>query len=182
MIRTRNLLIWSQTRSCGATESPWRSHSSKIKYWPLTGATDHVTWGTPWTRTPRTRYCKVAGSSSCRSGGGRIVCSRINFLCWCMMRQVTAKHTCTLRMRLCIKWHCKLVHGCIVYTERAPIRNQLHAAPAMQQPNSAVSGPFGWLFKNKQTNKNALQRTTTPLESDMTRTQWVCSRAENCAI
>ena len=30
--------------------------------------------------------------------------------------QVTAKHTCTLCMWLWIKWHCKLVHGCMVYT------------------------------------------------------------------
>ena len=39
--------------------------------------------------------------------------------------QVTAKYTCTLPMRLWMKWHCKLVHGCIVYTERRPRRHQL---------------------------------------------------------
>ena len=31
--------------------------------------------------------------------------------------QVTAKHTCTLHMWLCIKWHCKLVYGFVVYAE-----------------------------------------------------------------
>ena len=30
--------------------------------------------------------------------------------------QVTAKHACSLRMWLCVKWH---VRGCMVYTERA---------------------------------------------------------------
>ena len=32
--------------------------------------------------------------------------------------QVTAKHTCTLPMWLCMKW-CDTVHGCMVYTECA---------------------------------------------------------------
>ena len=32
--------------------------------------------------------------------------------------QVTAKHMCTPCMRLQMKWHCKLVHGCTEFTER----------------------------------------------------------------
>ena len=31
---------------------------------------------------------------------------------------VTAKHACTLRMWICMKWR-DMVHGCMVYTERA---------------------------------------------------------------
>ena len=31
---------------------------------------------------------------------------------------ITAKHACTLRMWLCMKWR-DIVHGCVVYTERA---------------------------------------------------------------
>ena len=64
---------------------------------------------------------KVAGSNPCRSGG-RIFFSRVNFLYWLLFQyprvaskksqsfcqkcrwQVTAKHTCTLRMSLCMKW------------------------------------------------------------------------------
>ena len=77
---------------------------------------------------------KVLGSSPSRSGW-RIFFSRANFLCglllwylfhpcvtavackrsrsFCQNRrwQVTAKHTCILRMWLQIKWHCKLAHG-----------------------------------------------------------------------
>ena len=34
--------------------------------------------------------------------------------------QVTAKHACTAHTRLGIKWHCKLVRGCTVYTEHVP--------------------------------------------------------------
>ena len=49
----------------------------------------------------------------------------------------------------CFEWrHCKPVHGCMVFTELAPRRQQLHVAPAMQQPNSAVSTPLR-LIKRK---------------------------------
>ena len=82
-----------------------------------------------------------AGLSPCRSGG-RILFSRVNFLCWLLFRypfhprvtvvarersrsfrrkcrrQVTDKHACTLRMWLCMK--CRgMAHGCMVSTERA---------------------------------------------------------------
>ena len=82
----------------------------------------------------RTRDRKVSGSRPCRSSG-RLFFSRVNFLCWLFFQypfhpcvtavarkrsqpfgqtcwwQVTAKHTCTLRMWLCIKW---LVNCCVV--------------------------------------------------------------------
>ena len=45
--------------------------------------------------------------------------------------QVTDKHTCTLPMYLWMKWHSKLVHGCMVYIEHAPRRQQFHLAPTM---------------------------------------------------
>ena len=47
-----------------------------------------------------------------------------------------------------MRWHCKPVQGCMVYTERAPKRQQLHVAPDMQQPNSVVSTPLGWILKS----------------------------------
>ena len=48
--------------------------------------------------------------------------------CWW---QVTAKHTCTLPVWLCRKWHSKLAHGFIMYTESAQRWQQLHMAPPM---------------------------------------------------
>ena len=92
-----------------------------------------------------TRDRKVPSSSPGRSGG-RIFFSRANFLCWPLVRypfhprvtavarkrprsffqkcrwQVTAKHAYTLPMWFWMKWHCKLVHGWMVYTELAPRR------------------------------------------------------------
>ena len=74
----------------------------------------------------QTHDWKVAGSNPCRSGRG-IFFSRVNFLCWLLLRyqfhpcvtavvckrsqsfcqkcrwQVTAKHACTLLMWLCVK-------------------------------------------------------------------------------
>ena len=82
----------------------------------------------------RTRDWKVAGSNPCWNGG-RIFFSRVNFLCWLLFRhpfhprvtavarkrsrsscqkcrwQVTAKHTYTLCMWLCTKWHGAWLYG-----------------------------------------------------------------------
>ena len=44
--------------------------------------------------------------------------------------QVTAINAYNLSMWLRIKWHCKLVHDWMVYTELAPRRQQFHVAPA----------------------------------------------------
>ena len=79
-------------------------------------------------------------------------------------------NTCTLRMWLCMKWHCKLVHGCMEYTEHARRRQQLHVAPAMQRPNNTVSTPLAWIFKNA-----LYKATVTSSESHATRVQWVWS-------
>ena len=86
-------------------------------------------WLERWTRDR-----KVAGSNPFRSGG-RIFFSRVNFLCWLLFWylfhpcvtavarkrlrsfcqkcrwQVTAKHTYTLHMRLCMKWHGAWLYG-----------------------------------------------------------------------
>ena len=54
--------------------------------------------------------------------------------------QVRAKHTTTIRIRLRIKWHCNLMHGCTVHAERAARRQQLHVAPCSRvKPNGAVT-------------------------------------------
>ena len=82
----------------------------------------------------RTRDWKVAGSNPRWSGRG-IFFSRVDFLCWLLFRypfhpcvtavahkrprsfcqkcrwQVTAKHTYTLRMWLCMKWHGAWLYG-----------------------------------------------------------------------
>ena len=92
----------------------------------------------------RTRGQQVSGPSA-----GRSFLSRVNFRCRLLFRyafnprvtavarkrsssfcqkcrwQVTAKHTCTLLMCLrIIKWHCKVLHDCMVYTELAPRRQR----------------------------------------------------------
>ena len=41
------------------------------------------------------------------------------------------------------------MHGCMVYTERAPRRQQFHMARAMQRPNSAVGTPLRWIVKRR---------------------------------
>ena len=46
-----------------------------------------------------------------------------------------------------IKWQCELLHGCMVYAEHVPRRQQCNVAPAIWQPNSAVSRPLWWTFK-----------------------------------
>ena len=95
---------------------------------------------------------KVLGSNPCRSGG-RIFFSRVNFLCsyfgirstavarkrsrsFCQKCRwhVTAKHTYTLHMWLCMKWH---VVWC---TQNLRWWQQFHA--------STVSIPLRWIFKN----------------------------------
>ena len=106
----------------------------------------------------RTRDWRVTGSNTCRSGGRIFIFfSRVNLLCWLLFWymfhprvttvagkrsrsfcqkcrwHVTAKHTCTLRMWFCMKWH-----GCMVYTERA----ETAAVSCGTSHASAVSTPL----------------------------------------
>ena len=88
-------------------------------------------WLGCWTRDP-----KVTGSSPGRSGGKKISppgsafcgdsyfsiystateCKRSRSFCQKCRWQVTGKHSRTLCMWLCMKWH-DMVHGCVEYTE-----------------------------------------------------------------
>ena len=70
------------------------------------------------------------------------------------------------------KWHCKLVHGWMVYTEPAPRTCAFHVAPAMQQPKSATSTPVHHFHHVHGKDKVTLS------ESYATCAQWVFSRAE----
>ena len=55
-------------------------------------------------------------------------CNECTWFRW----QVTAKLRYTLLIWLIwMKWLCKLVHGCMVYTEPVPRQQQFHEAPAM---------------------------------------------------
>ena len=47
-----------------------------------------------------------------------VACKRSQPFCKKCRWQITAKHTCTLHMWLCVKWH-KMVPGYMVYTEHA---------------------------------------------------------------
>ena len=113
----------------------------------------------------RTRDRKVAGSNPCRSGG-RILFSRVNFLCWLLFRypfhprvtavarkrprsfcqkcrwQVTAKHAYTLCIWLCMKWHGAWWYG--VYRTRRDGSISCGTSHA-----SAVSTPLRWIFKTR---------------------------------
>ena len=54
----------------------------------------------------------------------------------------TVKYTCTLRMWLCMEWHCTLVYGLWCTQNMHLDRQHFHTAPAMYQPNSTVSKPL----------------------------------------
>ena len=60
--------------------------------------------------------------------------------------QVKAKHTHT--HPTCGSEHCKMVHGFMVYTERAQRWHQFHVASAIQ-PNSAVSTTLRWIIQTR---------------------------------
>ena len=144
-----------------------------------------------------TREQKVLGLSLSRSRGN-ISPSRVNILCWLLFLcpfqphvtaaahkrsqslcqkckwQVTAKYACTLPMWLWTKWHHKLVHGCMVYTEHALRHNSFTWHQACQQLNSTVTTSVDiW---------NVLHKSKPLTQSHMTRAQWVSSEAENSAI
>ena len=109
---------------------------------------------------------KVAGSNPCRNGG-RIIFSRVNFLCWLLFRypfhprvtavarkrswsfcqkcrwQVTAKHAYTLRMWLFMKWH-----GAWLYDVHKTCA-ETAAVSCGTSHASAVSTPLRWILKTK---------------------------------
>ena len=53
--------------------------------------------------------------------------------------QVTSKHTCTLSTWLWIRWCCKLVHGCIVYTDLAIVAILKHFGLISRRANDKFS-------------------------------------------
>ena len=113
----------------------------------------------------RTRDWMVVGLNPCRSGG-RIFFSRVDYLCWLLFQylfhpcvtavarkrsrsfcqkcrwQVTVKHAYTLRMWLCLKWHCAWLYG--VHRTCA----KMAAVSCGTSHASAVSTPLWWIFKN----------------------------------
>ena len=112
----------------------------------------------------RTHDWKVTGSNPCRSSG-RILFSRVDFLCWFLFRypfhppvtavapkrsrsfcqkcrwQVTAKHAYTLRMWLCMKWHGARLYG--VHRTCA----ETAAVSCGPSHASTASTPLWWIFK-----------------------------------
>ena len=139
----------------------------------------------------RTRAWKVAGSSPCRSGGrkcfppGSIFCAdsyfgnrstpvtsvarkRSRSFCQKCRWQVAAKHAYTLPMWLWIKWHCKVVHVCMVHRKQAPSH-----ATTKQRCQYITSVDI------KTTRHKWI---VTHSESHPTWAQRVCSRAENNAM
>ena len=96
-----------------------------------------------------------------------LVVERFRSVCQNRRWQITGKHTCLRRMWLRIKLHGKLVHGCMVYLELAPRRQQFHVAPAMW--------PLWRIFR-----KRCVKLTHS--ESHTTRAQGVSSETENSVM
>ena len=123
---------------------------------------------------------KVPGSSPLRSADFFFFFfsfSMVKVLRWPLFRDlfhpwVTAKsaggrlqlntHAPYLIWSIWMMWHFRLVHRTCAETSAVSL------APAMQQPNSAVSTLLWWILKLKQSNKQ--------------KTQWVCTRAKNSTI
>ena len=80
--------------------------------------------------------------------------------------QVTAKHVCHLRMWLCKKW-CDMMHGCMVYTERAE-------TAAVSQQNSFLSAPLWWIFKTYSEKLQSLTENHIREYAREWRTEWGC--------
>ena len=59
--------------------------------------------------------------------------------------------TSTLPMWVWMKYHCKVVYGCMtVHTQLVASRRQrFHVVAVMQQPNIAVSTPIRYIFKKQ---------------------------------
>ena len=139
---------------CTVTSHKFWSHSS------------HVGVGISQRLESQTRDWKVVGLNPCR-GGGRIFFSRVDFLCWLLFRypfhlrvtavarkrsrsfcqkcrwQVTAKHTYTLHMWLCMKWHGASLYG--VHRTCA----ETAAVSCGTSHASTVSTPLQWIFKKR---------------------------------
>ena len=108
---------------------------------------------------------KVVGSNPCRSSG-RIFFFRVDFLCWLLFQypfhprvtavahkrswsfsqkcrwQVSAKHTYTLHMWLCMKWHGAWLYG------RHRTCTKMATVSCGTSHASAVRTPLRWIFKN----------------------------------
>ena len=153
------LLWWCAGKFCSSQHwSVWHGQQQDSK----SGA-GIAQWLECWTRD-----WKVAGSNPCWSGR-RIFFFMVNFLCWLLFWypfhphvtavaqkrsrsfcqkcrwQVTAKHTYTLHMWLCMKWHGAWLYG--VHRTCA----EMAAVSCGTSHASAVSIPLRWIFK-----KNAL--------------------------
>ena len=140
----------------------WNVHLLMTWVWLSWG--DSV-WLTGHSSVVRAPDWKVAGLKPCRSGR-RIFFSRVDFLCWLLFRypfhphvttvahkrswsfcqkcrwQVTAKHVCTLRMWLYMKWH-----GAWLYGVRRTCTEMAAVSCGTSHVN-AVSTPLQWIFKN----------------------------------
>ena len=76
-----------------------------------------------------------------------------------------------------MKWHCKLVHGCMVYTECMPRWHPFHKAAAINnQLNGVVSTSLRWVFK-KQNMQSFIHN---PMQEERSLSAW--EREEQCHI
>ena len=150
-------MLWSETaeqsesaRSQKSTQLSMINHGYCMNGWPLhnkRSGDSSVVRGTEH----QTRDWKVAGLSSQQENvllqGQLCVLALISVsippcvpavahkrslsFCQKCRWQVAAKHMSTLCTGLWMKWHCKLVHGCMVYTEQAPRWKKFQTVSAM---------------------------------------------------
>ena len=83
-----------------------------------------------------------------------------------------------------MKWHCKLVHGWMVYTELAPKRQQFHVAQSYAATKERYQYTTSVDIKNTRYKKKKKKKKKgyTHSQSHTTCAQWVTSRAEKSAI
>ena len=131
--------------------------------------------------------------------GKFILCSRVNLLCrllfqypfhprvtaaarkrprpFCRKRrwQVTAKHACTLRMWLRLKW-CDTMHGGMVDTERAETAAVSRGASRVTTKQRCISTPLGWILKKRAKNNNHSLK----IKCDKSAVSLLESRVQHC--
>ena len=100
--------------------------------------------------SPGSTFCADSFRYPFHSSVTAVARKRSRSFCQKQRWQVTAKHAYTLRMWL------DMVHGCMVYTERA----KMAAVSCGTSHASAVSTPLWWIFK-----KHAIKKLFTHVES-----------------
>ena len=166
------------------TSSKWRKLGARSAHVIMNNLNTQHAGIAQWLER-RTSWLKGRGFAAdpCRSGG-RLFFFRVDFLCWLLFRypfhprvtavarkrsrsfcqkcrwHVTAKHSYTLRMWLCMKWHGAWLYGALTQNLRRDGCSFMWHQPCRQRCGCVKK-------KKKKSYKKA---------SHSCRTTWVCSR------